>query len=193
MANRFSVFNGDFPAPECTNKFTLSAKPNTDLWRSPSRDVFTAPIIYLKERLSTFRRARVTVEVPGTRLYDQGGLVFILPGSPQRWLKAGIEYVDGIPKVGAVVVDRYSDWSLVELQNSEKGLITVEFEREGQGLWVYAIEKDGKRQAIREITWVFSEGLDNQELWIGLYAARPNADASEPLVVKFEDFVLEKE
>lgn len=43
-------------------------------------------------------------------LYDQAGIM--LWHGPERWIKAGIEVNDGVPHVGAVVTDGYSDWSL---------------------------------------------------------------------------------
>ncbi|QSF42768.1 DUF1349 domain-containing protein [Paenibacillus tianjinensis] len=45
-----------------------------------------------------------------TALYDQAGIM--LWHSPTEWIKAGIELNDGVPHVGAVVTDEYSDWSL---------------------------------------------------------------------------------
>lgn len=45
-----------------------------------------------------------------TELYDQAGIM--LWHSPTVWIKAGIEMNDGVPHVGAVVTDGYSDWSL---------------------------------------------------------------------------------
>ncbi|TFK47315.1 hypothetical protein OE88DRAFT_790305 [Heliocybe sulcata] len=191
MGYRFSVLNGDFSVPESAHNFVVTAPPNTDIWRIPTRDVFSAPVLFVKERLSKFKKVRVTVKVPGTRLYDQGGLIFILPGHPQRWIKAGIEYVDGVPKVGTIVTDRYSDWSLVSLQNPEKGEVTIEMEKEGESLWVYMIDGDGKRTAMREVTWVYAG--EHEEVMVGVYAARPTDDGTKPgeLDVTFEQFVLE--
>ncbi|WNS44927.1 DUF1349 domain-containing protein [Paenibacillus sp. MMS20-IR301] len=45
-----------------------------------------------------------------TELYDQAGIM--LWHSEHIWIKAGIELNDGVPHIGAVVTDTYSDWSL---------------------------------------------------------------------------------
>lgn len=45
-----------------------------------------------------------------TDLYDQAGLM--LRVDADRWIKTGVEVNDGVPHVGAVVTDQYSDWSL---------------------------------------------------------------------------------
>ncbi len=42
--------------------------------------------------------------------FDQAG-VFVRAG-PTRWVKAGVELVDGVTQVGAVVTDEWSDWSM---------------------------------------------------------------------------------
>lgn len=41
--------------------------------------------------------------------FDQAGIIVLVDSA--RWMKTGIEYVDGIPRMGAVVTNNYSDWS----------------------------------------------------------------------------------
>lgn len=41
--------------------------------------------------------------------FDQAGIIVQIDSA--RWMKTGIEYVDGIPRMGAVVTNNYSDWS----------------------------------------------------------------------------------
>jgi len=41
--------------------------------------------------------------------FDQAGIIAQIDSA--RWMKTGIEYVDGIPRMGAVVTNNYSDWS----------------------------------------------------------------------------------
>jgi len=41
--------------------------------------------------------------------FDQAGILVKIDS--ERWMKTGIEYVDGIPRMSAVVTNRYSDWS----------------------------------------------------------------------------------
>lgn len=41
--------------------------------------------------------------------FDQAGIIVQVDSA--RWMKTGIEYVDGIPRMGAVVTNNYSDWS----------------------------------------------------------------------------------
>jgi len=41
--------------------------------------------------------------------FDQAGIIVRMDS--ERWMKTGIEYVDGMPRMSAVVTNRYSDWS----------------------------------------------------------------------------------
>jgi hypothetical protein len=59
---------------EATNWDLQQRKPGP-----PEISTFNAPLIYKKISLSSFQRVRVTVSADWKTLYDQGGLVFILP------------------------------------------------------------------------------------------------------------------
>lgn len=160
---------------------------------------FNAPIIYKSLKLQSFQRARVTISAEWSKLYDQGGLVFILPAAgveptDQKWVKTGIEFYQGKPYVSTVAADAWADWSLVSAPIHEGG-VTLELERKEKDdtLWIYVI--DGQTKVpIREVTWVLSEP-DPEVCWIGVYAARPTIggpdDETKPLNVKFEGWELE--
>lgn len=210
-------FGSSTPPSSLSGPFTITAPPGCDTWRAPpSSNRFTAPIIYHPIRLSAFRRARITISAPWKTLYDQGGIILVLPATPssasdadgqtsRKWIKSGVEIVAGKPWVSTVATDNWSDWSLVPVPGaSGAGLsatATVEFERDSkpggalsEKLWVYAVLADGTRQPLREVTWVFA-GEDG-EAWIGAYAAKPNADEgdeskSKGIEVKFEGWELE--
>ncbi|KAG8685064.1 hypothetical protein FRC08_013322 [Ceratobasidium sp. 394] len=192
---------------------TIPALPGTDLWRKPpSTNSINAPAYVVYHPLSTFRRAQVTVSAQWDRLYDQGGLVLLLPGSShshssdltsdknntahEAWVKTGIEMFDGKPNVGTVATPPhgYSDWSLVPTPPGTTN-ITIEAARNGPSLYVYLIQRDQKTM-IREITWVFSGSDPSAMLGVGVYAARPTkaegeADQGEALPVHFEGLQIE--
>ncbi|KAF2456590.1 hypothetical protein BDY21DRAFT_394219 [Lineolata rhizophorae] len=70
--------------PEWMDSFTLSAPPNTDLWRKPpARDTSTAPILYTALR-NPFVSAEVTVSADWELEWDQGGLVIFAGAPPGR-------------------------------------------------------------------------------------------------------------
>ncbi|OWA52560.1 hypothetical protein BV898_17011 [Hypsibius exemplaris] len=176
--------------------FTLSARPGTDIWRknlliaaTPKLDEdFTAPRFVGKVAVAGFVSATLTFNASWTRVYDQAGLVLVLPqpapGSSakrQCWLKSGIEMLDGIAMLGATSA-------------------TIEISREpvnptngkGASLHVDWIQPNGKRILIRDITWMF-EGDLSGEVEVGAYVARPirlEEDAGTPselLTLHFTD------
>lgn len=131
-----------FTLPLCMDYFTLTAPPNTDLWRKPpSRDTATAPIIYTALR-RPFNVAEVTISAEWEMEWDQGGLV-IFAGSPPglsdtgvtngrthgrrrpspsdttnslRWVKAGLEFTGGALSASTVVANGSgADLSLMPL------------------------------------------------------------------------------
>ena len=192
------------PPPATSTTFTLSpdASSPTDIWRKPGPPpvkTFNAPIIYKSLKLQSFQRARVTISAVWSNLYDQGGLVFVLPAAgveptDQKWVKTGIEFYQGKPYVSTVAADAWADWSLVSAPIHEGG-VTLEIERKEKDdtLWIYVI--DGQTKVpIREVTWVLSEP-DAEVCWVGVYAATPTIggpdDESKPLNVKFEGWELE--
>ena len=42
--------------------------------------------------------------------FDQAGIMVYV--DPERWLKAGVEVVDGVPRMSCVVTNVFSDWSV---------------------------------------------------------------------------------
>ena len=72
----------------------------------------------------TSTAVEVTVELSAlTELYDQAGL--LLWSTPTQWIKAGVEITDGIPHLGAVVTDGYSDWSLAPVPEWAGAVVTI--------------------------------------------------------------------
>lgn len=184
---------------------TITPSPGTDLWRKPpSVDISNAPCYVAYFPAAAFERARVTVSGNWTQQYDQGGLVLFLPGWPSQnlWVKTGIEFYEGKPCVSTVATRQASDWSLMPMPAGQTSA-TIEIEREevnakkgtGSSLWVYLVQ-DGKKIALREITWVFQEKEDMQGLIsVGVYGARPTKEGqydTESLRVTFQDLSIEK-
>ncbi|KAI9889547.1 MAG: hypothetical protein M1814_005241 [Vezdaea aestivalis] len=70
--------------PTSMSYFSLTAPPNTDLWRKPpSRDTSTAPILYTSLR-HPFIAAEVTVSADWELEWDQAGIVIFAGAPPGR-------------------------------------------------------------------------------------------------------------
>jgi regulation of enolase protein 1 (concanavalin A-like superfamily) len=189
------------PPSRAATQFQLTVHASKDIWRKPGPpkiEVFNAPILYKSFALSFFQRVRVTVSAPWSTLYDQGGLVFILPESSdgtRKWIKSGIEFYKNEVYVSTVVADRWADWSLVQTGLKDGNEVTLEFERnkEEGTLWIYVVDGD-KKIPVREVTWILSEGGDDKECWVGVYAAKPTVSAvgtEQGLVVDFKGWELD--
>ncbi|KAL5528237.1 hypothetical protein ACEPAF_7373 [Sanghuangporus sanghuang] len=177
----------------------LKAKAITDYWRKPpSRDVSDAPKHTSQLSSDAFHKATVTVSASWTRLYDQGGLIILLPtsaGGKRFWVKAGIEFVGGRPNLSVVTAREWADWSLHPLDGDS---VTIQIEREpplesgkGSSLFVYVVKDNQCEELpVREVTWAFEQ---EGEIEVGVYAARPTklkeGDEDE-LVVNFGDIAI---
>jgi regulation of enolase protein 1 (concanavalin A-like superfamily) len=192
MADSYQSSHYDYPIPDVSKPFDLRCPDNTDLWRiPPSTDRGNTPHIYRKIAASKFKSAKVTVSGPWTKLYDQGGLCMIIniPGAEQnKWVKTGIEMLNGKPRVSVVGTDTWSDWSLHPVVAADKVSATIEMVVQDDHLWVYLLGDDGERHPMREITWWNALPKD-AECKIGVSAARPASDGGE-LVVHYENLII---
>ncbi|PNS17996.1 Hybrid signal transduction histidine kinase K [Sphaceloma murrayae] len=168
------------PLPDLTTSFSLTIPSSTDVWaKPPSRNAFNAPFIYQTLRLSQLTSVQITVTASWTQQYDQGGIMVVVPSKtsqPDRWVKSGVELLDGVARVGTVARDIWADWSLHPVVHGDGKTATVLFENKtGDALWVYLIGEDGKRHPLREVTWW--AGLDGeQEVQVGVYGAKPSTE-----------------
>ena len=73
-------------------------------------------------------------------LYDQAGIMVRLDEA--NWLKCGIEYVNGVQQVSAVVTRDYSDWSVVPMPQNPVSL-WVHVTRRGTAVEVqYSLDRE---------------------------------------------------
>jgi uncharacterized protein len=81
--------------------------------------------------------------------FDQAGI--FVRASAERWVKAGVEFADGTPSVGAVVTDGRSDWSLAPVPTWADARVLIRVSRSGDALTVRARADDGPLQLVRVI------------------------------------------
>ena len=81
--------------------------------------------------------------------FDQAGIFVRV--SAQRWVKAGVEFADGCPSVGAVVTDGRSDWSLAPTPDWGGRRVLVRVSRSGDALTVRARSEGGALQLVRVV------------------------------------------
>ncbi|WP_416405349.1 DUF1349 domain-containing protein [Arthrobacter sp. LFS091] len=81
--------------------------------------------------------------------FDQAGIFVRI--SPEHWIKAGVEYADGAAQLGAVVTDRFSDWSLAPVPDWNGGRIRIRVSRAGDALTIRAAAEGGELQLVRVV------------------------------------------
>ncbi|KAE8154727.1 hypothetical protein BDV25DRAFT_94321 [Aspergillus avenaceus] len=150
-SSSFTALNlpATFSLPQCMDYFTLTAGPNTDLWRKPPNgDTSTAPIVFTSLR-HPFVVAEVTVSADWEMEWDQGGLVIFAGAAPQsissesvsltpeprlsrsgrlqvarpcKWVKAGMEFSSGTVNASSVSATADgADWCLSPLCLPDSG------------------------------------------------------------------------
>jgi regulation of enolase protein 1 (concanavalin A-like superfamily) len=114
-------------------------------------------------------------------LYDQAGLMVRLDET--TWLKTGIEFVNGVHYLSAVVTRDYSDWSVVPL-DSYPGSLRLRLKREGGAVTMEYRSTD--------LGWVMFRTAylsTAHELEVGRMAAAPEGEGFE---VVFSEFRLQR-
>jgi regulation of enolase protein 1 (concanavalin A-like superfamily) len=182
--------------PTDTKYFSLTAEPQTDLWRKPpGQDTSTAPILFRSLRFP-FVSAEVTVCADWGLEWDQAGLVLFVgapPGetaplpasdhnpppysglSTSKWVKIGLEYNNNVCHVSTTVATTHgSDWSITALPSyhSQRSDLRIKFERLGVGLWFYYEDQVLGWKKLREISGFF-HGVADKNVCVGVYASRP--------------------
>jgi len=123
--------------------------------------------------------ATVTVEGDYRTLYDQAGLMVRV--DEERWMKCGIEYVDGVQLASVVVTRDYSDWSVTPVENPSTAM-RFRVVRTGETLEVSWARAEGDWQMMRTAYLPMAGPVD-----VGLMAASPG---EESFRVTFRDFQI---
>ncbi|MDO6436561.1 DUF1349 domain-containing protein [Cyclobacterium sp. 1_MG-2023] len=112
----FSWMNSPKQWTEENGVLSLMTDAETDFWRKTHYGFIKNSGHFLYTDQDGDFELLVQFSGKYTDLYDQAGLMILLDN--ENWIKAGIEYVDGIQNASAVVTRDCSDWSVVALKDS---------------------------------------------------------------------------
>jgi uncharacterized protein len=156
---------------------TVTAEPKSDFWRKTHygfiRD--NGHFAYVRQTGDFF--AEVDISADYRDQYDQAGLM--LRDNEERWIKCGIEFVDGVYYASAVVTDDYSDWSVAPLAGAP-GSIKIRLTREGETITVQYSVDAGPEFLLRSTRLP----IDDQ-VQIGVMCASPQGSG---VTAVFHDF-----
>ena len=115
---------------------TVEAAAESDWWRTTSYGFIHDDGHALVKEFPNESAIEVTFVLNYTEQFDQAG-IFITADS-ENWIKAGVEFCDGFPQVGAVVTQKNSDWSVAPVAEWMNKEVTIRVSRSGDAVTVRA-------------------------------------------------------
>ena len=129
---------------------TVTSGPKTDFWRKTHYGfVRDSGHFYFQQVRGDFV-CEVKVSGRYEALYDQAGLMARVDEA--NWIKCGIEFVEGVQHVSAVVTRDYSDWSVVPLPHNPPAL-WLRVTRRGSAVEVH-YSLDGERYTLLRLAYL---------------------------------------
>ena len=164
------------------DRVLMETEPHTDLWQRTYYHFRndSAPCLQMETEEKYFSFT-VKTEFDSRVRFDQSGIVLYLDSD--NWLKASIEYEDGvIQRLGSVVTNRgYSDWASVDIDASVKHAWFRLSRREDD----YCVEysSDGREFKQMRICHLFEGG---NAIRFGIYACSPEESSFRAVFTDME-------
>jgi len=159
------------------NSLEMFCTPKTDYWRITHYGftVDDGPFYY-----STYGgEFEVKVKITGEykHRFDQMGLMLRI--DEETWVKTGVEFVNNKYNISAVVTNKKSDWSVIELDTSPKSIWIKAIRRTDAVEIMYSL--DDENYKMMRLAY-FPE---NKPVMVGMTAASPDGEGFN---AKFEHF-----
>ncbi|MDX8458646.1 DUF1349 domain-containing protein [Mesorhizobium humile] len=159
---------------------TVRTGKDTDFWRETFYGFWRDNGHFLYRPVEGDFSAEVTVKGDYKVLYDQAGLMLRL--SETHWIKAGIEYTDGLAYFSVVVTNDTSDWSLVAIAAGKDG-VRIRLTRHAEAIRIqYLDASDGQWKPVRLAYFPISKSVD-----VGMMCCSPQREGFE---ATFSDFII---
>ena len=129
----------------------VTAAEASDLWRTTSYGFIHDDGHGLLRPLEVGSAVEVSFRLDYSGEFDQAGV--LVRADPLHWAKAGIEFADGAPQLGAVVTHEVSDWSVRPVPAWAGAVVTIRVSRAGDALTVRARREDDDWQLVRLAPW----------------------------------------
>ena len=158
-------------------QLSVFADAHTDFWRKTHYGFVRDNGHFYYEKVSGNFEIETEFRGKYESLYDQAGLMVRLDET--TWMKTGIEFVNGIHHVSAVVTRDYSDWSVVPL-HAYHGSLRLRLKREGGAITIEYFASDGGWIMFRT---AYLSTAD--ELEVGRMVAAPDGGGFEAVFSEF--------
>ncbi len=144
----------------------VTAAENSDFWRTTSYGFVHDTGHALLNDFAPDTAMEVSWMLDYDQQFDQAGL--LVWHDDRNWIKAGVEFADGAPQLGAVVTREVSDWSVAPVPEWAGREVHLRISRSTDALTVRA-RCDGPWQLVRLAP------LDPNLSWrAGLFCASPS-------------------
>jgi regulation of enolase protein 1 (concanavalin A-like superfamily) len=114
----------------------VQAAAESDWWRTTAYGFIHDDGHALVKEFPNGSAVEVSFFLNYTEQFDQAG-IFIASDS-ENWIKAGVEFCDGFPQVGAVVTQINSDWSVAPVAEWMDKEVTIRVSRSADAVTVRA-------------------------------------------------------
>jgi len=146
--------------------FLVTTAENSDFWRTTSYAFVHDTGHALLNDFADGTAMEVSWMLDYDQQFDQAGL--LVWHDDRNWIKAGVEFADGAPQLGAVFTREVSDWSVAPVPEWAGREVHLRISRSTDALTVRA-RCDGPWQLVRLAP------LDPALLWrAGLFCASPS-------------------
>ena len=114
----------------------VEAAAESDWWRTTAYGFIHDDGHALVKEFPNESAVEVSFILNYTQQFDQAGI--FITSDAKNWIKAGVEYCDGFPQVGAVVTQINSDWSVAPVPEWMNKEVTIRVSRSGDAVTVRA-------------------------------------------------------
>jgi uncharacterized protein len=118
------------------NDLLVTAREGSDFWRTTGYGFVHDDGHALLTAFPPESALEVGFVADFEKLHDQAGLLVRIDA--ETWIKAGIEFTDGVPHLGAVVTRGVSDWSMAPVPDWAGRTVTIRASRSGDALTLRA-------------------------------------------------------
>lgn len=146
--------------------FEVTAKEHSDFWNTTSYGFIHDSGHALLNPFPQDSALELSWILDYDQQFDQAGLM--MWSDAEHWIKAGVEYADGAPQLGAVVTSVFSDWSVAPVPDWMGKEVYLRISRSGDAVTIRA-RCEGPWQLVRLAP------LDPSRQWhAGLHLASPS-------------------
>ncbi len=143
--------NPPLAAIERNDELIVTAAEESDFWRTTAYGFIHDDGHALLQSFDRESAVEVSFRLDYDGQFDQAGV--LIRGDANHWIKAGVEFSDGLPQLGAVVTHELSDWSVGPVPAWAGSVVTVRVSRAGDAVTMRARSNDGEWQLVRVAPW----------------------------------------